>query len=89
MHVFAVCDKLTAEHWREQNGRQIRALGLAAADVAESMERQRADLEVSLSKTDAALTMQSQLLVKTDEHLRLTDEHLTLTDGLFATVEER
>ena len=33
--------------------------------------------------------MQSELLEKTDEHLRLTDQHLTLTDGLFATVEER
>eukprot|EP00518_Triparma_eleuthera_P011629 CAMPEP_0182480746 /NCGR_PEP_ID=MMETSP1319-20130603/36289_1 /TAXON_ID=172717 /ORGANISM="Bolidomonas pacifica, Strain RCC208" /LENGTH=529 /DNA_ID=CAMNT_0024682291 /DNA_START=136 /DNA_END=1721 /DNA_ORIENTATION=- len=89
VHVFAVCDKLTAEHWREQNGRQIRALGTAAAEVAESLGRQKADLEASLIKTDAALTMQSELLEKTDEHLRLTDQHLALTDGLFATVEER
>ena len=33
--------------------------------------------------------MQTELLIKTDAHLRITDEHLKLTDGLFVTIEER
>ncbi|GMH59517.1 hypothetical protein TrST_g11505 [Triparma strigata] len=82
VNIGRICDELTSEYWRDLNGKHIAALSDVSGVVAEQ-------LQASAEKTDSALQMQTELLIKTDEHLRITDEHLKLTDGLFVTIEER
>ncbi|GMI08734.1 hypothetical protein TrLO_g11195 [Triparma laevis f. longispina] len=82
VNIGRICDELTSEYWRDLNGKHIAALSDVSGVVSEQ-------LQASAEKTDSALQMQTELLIKTDAHLRITDEHLKLTDGLFVTIEER